>query len=187
MRHHSTGQSFADGLTLRRLSVDDLSNVRYLHSLSFRSLVGLDMAEEDAASMLSQIGSPDYGDRLMGERHILAFAGSELVGSAGWCFNAVGTPEARLVSVFVHPMFVLLGIGRRLVAAIEEDARNLGFDTLHAPTPEHAMGFLRRLGFAAHGGDFQVDLARSVRPKAPRRTPRRHGATRTAARHPAPV
>ncbi len=148
MRQHSRAP-FSDSLVVRRLSVDDLSNVRYLHSLSFRSLLASELDEEDQAGFLAQIASPDYGERLLGERHLLAFCHHELVGTAGWAFSPVGTPEARLVSIFVHPLFTRLGIARHLVGAVEDDARSLGFDALTAPVPEHAARFLRRLGFSA--------------------------------------
>ena len=140
---------FCDSLVLRRLAVDDLSNVRYLHAQSFRCLVASEVDDDDAMAVLAQIASPDYGDHLLAERQILAFYQHELVGTAGWSFAPVGTPEARLVSIFVHPAFTRIGIARRLVAAIEDDARGLGFESLTSPVPEHAARFLRRLGFSA--------------------------------------
>lgn len=159
VRASSRAKSIADGLTYRRLTVDDLSNVRYLHSLACRCLPELVVGETDVEDYCEVIATPEYGDRLLAERHILAFCGHELVGSAGWGFGAVGEPVARLSSVFIHPFFTKLGIGRRLVEAVERDARNLGFECLTAPLPQHAGHFLRSIGFEPEAKDGVIAKA----------------------------
>lgn len=145
------GASIADGLTFRPLTVDDLSDVRYLHTLTCRCLVD-EAGEEDVEDYLRIASAPEYGELLLSERHLLAFCGDMLVGSAGWSCGPDGSPVARLASVFVHPLFKRLGVARRLVEAVERDARSLGFERLEAPLPAHAGHFLRRLGFVATTG-----------------------------------
>lgn len=181
-------KSIADGLVYRPLTVDDLSDVRYLHELTCRCLVD-EAGEDDVEEYLRIVGAPEYGELLLSERHILAFCGDMLVGSAGWS-GADGSSVARLSSVFVHPLFTGLGVARRLVRAVEKDAQGQGFERLQAPLPTHAGHFLRRLGFAAEAGQGVIaraapDLGLSRRLKAakPASAPRRRRALTPAGQH----
>ena len=60
---------------------------------------------------------------------------------------------ARLVGVFISPLYARLGIGRRLVAAVEVQARRAGFTTFTIRAPLGASPFFERVGYevASHG------------------------------------
>ena len=137
----------ASALELRPVSIDDLSNVRYLHASSYRSLVGPTVDPDEADTFLGLVNSPYYADQILAERHFAAWLGRELVGSAGWVLSDDGTRCARLSSVFVQPMFTRCGVGRRLVRHVEGDARDMGVERFHLKATENSVGFWEKLGY----------------------------------------
>ncbi|MFC9816867.1 GNAT family N-acetyltransferase [Streptomyces virginiae] len=48
-----------------------------------------------------------------------------------------------------------LGVGRLLVRAIEAEAARLGLTAVDLGAQTHALGFYERLGYVAHGPEFQ--------------------------------
>ncbi|PWI44542.1 GNAT family N-acetyltransferase [Streptomyces sp. ICBB 8177] len=46
------------------------------------------------------------------------------------------------------------GLGAALVRAVEQEARRLGLDHVYLEAQTHALGFYERLGYAAHGPEF---------------------------------
>ncbi|WP_116211236.1 GNAT family N-acetyltransferase [Streptomyces olivoreticuli] len=46
------------------------------------------------------------------------------------------------------------GLGAILVRAVEEEARQLGLTRVYLEAQTHALGFYERLGYAAHGPEF---------------------------------
>ncbi|MEU4727918.1 GNAT family N-acetyltransferase [Streptomyces sp. NPDC023588] len=76
-----------------------------------------------------------YGDAALGK------TGDPAVGSLG---RLAVTAAARG-----------LGVGAALVRAIEEQALRLGLSAVDLGAQTHALGFYERLGYAAHGPEFQ--------------------------------
>jgi predicted GNAT family N-acyltransferase len=46
------------------------------------------------------------------------------------------------------------GLGAALVRAVEDEARRLGLARVYLEAQTHALGFYERLGYAAHGAEF---------------------------------
>jgi GNAT superfamily N-acetyltransferase len=70
---------------------------------------------------------------------VVAFADADLAGSASLLLEDMpGTPPYApwLASVYVVPAFRRRGIGARMVTRVVEDARALGFSSLHLFTTE---------------------------------------------------
>lgn len=139
----------ASALELRPVTVDDMSNLRYLHTSSYRSLVASTVDGDEAENFLALVNSPYYADQILTERHFAAWLGRELVGSAGWLASDGGTRCARLSSVYVQPMFTRCGIGRRLVRLVEADARDCGVDHFQLKATENSVGFWQKMGYRA--------------------------------------
>ncbi|MGW7462751.1 GNAT family N-acetyltransferase [Streptomyces sp. NPDC054797] len=76
-----------------------------------------------------------YGDAALGK------TGDPAVGSLG---RLAVTAAARG-----------LGVGAALVRAIEEQALRLGLSAVDLGAQTHALGFYERLGYVAHGPEFQ--------------------------------
>jgi putative acetyltransferase len=145
--------TFADGaawkaVAVRRIGLDDHSQVRYLHARAMRSQCGDALSDGELAAFLAFVDSPDYSDLLRAEEVHGAFVDGQLVGTASWLANGDDGETARVASVFVHPMFARIGIGGHLLAAVEARAVQSGFDQLGASATINAVPFFERYGYA---------------------------------------
>lgn len=140
-----------DRLLLRPIVVDDYADIRHLHASALRAgTVGV-MSEPEVAAFVKLVQSAVYPDLLMKEDVFGAWLDGELVGTASWQANAANGHTARVGSIFVrHPRF---GIGRRLLAEVEQRAHHSGFNRIAAGVTANAVPFFERLGYvvASHG------------------------------------
>jgi putative acetyltransferase len=134
-------------LALRRVGLDDHAQVRYLHARSMRALGGDVLSDAELAAFLALVDSPVYSDHLRTEEVHGAFMDGQLVGTASWLANADDGETARIASVFVHPMFTRLGLGGRLLSAVEGRAAQSGFGHLGASATINAVPFFERYGY----------------------------------------
>ena len=119
---------------------------------------------------------------LLGNRAYGAWVGSEMVGVAAWSVGEAKSPTARILAVFVHPLFGGDGIGTRLTEYLEDEARAAGYRALETNATLNAIGFFeklglsgdpaRRLGFAVRASD-----AHRLHAQSQRRPPRLHALT----------
>ena len=134
-------------ITIRRIGIDDHSDVRYLHvkAMTAQSLDALTDAEISA--FVAFVYSPAYSDCLMAEDVYGAYIDSQLIGSASWHVNGDDGRTARISSVFVDPMFGRLGIGARLLAEVEARAAQSGFGQFGISATINAVPFFEKLGY----------------------------------------
>jgi GNAT superfamily N-acetyltransferase len=142
-----SGDPVWKALNIRRLGVDDHSNVRHLHARSMRSQSGDALSDAEIAAFLAYVGSPAYSDSLLAEEAYGAFVDGQLIGTASWHVNGDDGETARIASVFVHPLFARLRIGGRLLAEVEARAVRSGFDQLGTSTTINAVAFFERYGY----------------------------------------
>ena len=109
-------------LEIRALSVDDLSTARYVIATAFTRAAQDHYVAADIDGFADFVRSPHYGDLLLGNRAYGAWVGSEMVGVAAWSIGEGRSPTARLLAVFVHPLFSGNGIGTRLTEFLEVEA-----------------------------------------------------------------
>lgn len=133
----------------RPLRPEDVEAVRVLHCAAWMELAGSSHTPEQMAAHSDLIASPDYGAALLANRMILAWAeNDELLGSAGWCDVPDDPKGARIRKVFVRPECAGTGLGRRLVEAVEAEARAAGRTWFFVRANANAEGFYRRLGYS---------------------------------------
>lgn len=139
------------------VEIDHMSDVRYLHVLSARRLAAGMLSEGEITAFASHLKSEPYSARLaeivQAKRLMAARLGNALAGTAGWIPANDAGAVARLVGVFVSPLYARLGIGRLLVETVEGHARQAGFGVFTIRAPLGASGFFANLGYevASHG------------------------------------
>ncbi|MFA5900009.1 MAG: GNAT family N-acetyltransferase [Hyphomicrobium sp.] len=146
---HVTGghDGLLQSLEIRPLNVDDLSTARYVVSTAFeRGSKGVYSAAETTA-FTSFVRSPHYGDILLGNHAYGAWIGSEMVGVAAWTVSEEKKPTARILALFVHPLFTGQGIGTHLAEYLAQEARAAGYQALEASVMLNATVFFERLGY----------------------------------------
>jgi len=65
-------------------------------------------------------------------------------------FSALDESTSELAYLYVHPVAMGLGLGRRLVETVECEARRLGLRHLNLVGSLNAVGFYRHIGFVAN-------------------------------------
>lgn len=143
----------SNGVAIRPLAIDDMSNVRYIHAQSFRLAGAALYTREEIEDFAAHVQTPGYVDQIRRETLLGGFIGRELVATGGWLPADDGGHVARISSVFVRPMFGGLGIGRLIVTEAESQARRSGFLLFSARVLLNAVGFFEALGYevASHG------------------------------------
>lgn len=132
---------------LRPLTVDDLSTARYIHAASFASAAKGYYAQADIDAFVSFVRSPQYADLLLGNPAVAAWIGTEMVGTAAWSPGKGMSPTARILAVFVRPMFTGAGLGQFLVEHLETEAQASGFRALEVSATLNAVEFFEGLGY----------------------------------------
>ena len=134
-------------IAIRRIGIDDYSDVRYLHIRSMTEQTFGALSDAEVAAFAAFVNSPGYSDYLLAENMYGAFVDGQLVGTAAWQFNGDDGRVARICSVFVHPVFSRLGIGRRVLVEVETRAFRSGFAQLGASATVNAVPFFEKLGY----------------------------------------
>jgi putative acetyltransferase len=147
MRMTSVGAISWDAIAVRRIGMDDHSDVRHLHAKSMTSQSAEALSDAEIAAFVAFVRSVAYSDMLMAEDVHGAFIDRQLIGTAAWHVNGDDGQVARISSVFVHPMFARRGLGRRLLGEVEARACQSGFAQLGTSATANAVPFFERLGY----------------------------------------
>jgi GNAT superfamily N-acetyltransferase len=146
-----------EAVEVGQAAIDEMSSVRHLHASSAKRLAAGMLSESEIAAFVDHIYTDGYSARISdvvaaGRLSTARLAG-ELIGSAGWLAANDSGAVARLIGVFVSPLYARHGIGRLLVAAAEAQARQAGFATFTVRAPLGASAFFEHLGYeaASHG------------------------------------
>ena len=140
--------SMRSQVELRTVGLDGLAEVRHVTALAYRAYAGPFLAEDQVDALVELVRSPEYTDQMLASNCVGAWIDGRLIGCVGWFPAGSSAAGAKLLGVCVDPLFGRLGVGRRLVEAIEIRARRAGFSILTARVPISAAPFFARLGYA---------------------------------------
>jgi putative acetyltransferase len=134
-------------IPIRRIGIDDHAEVRYLHVRSLTEQTFGALSEAEVAAFAAFVNSPAYSDHILAEDMYGAFVDGQLVATAGWQFSGDDGRVARIASVFVHPWFSGLGIGRHVLHAVEARVLQSGFTQLGTSATINAVPFFVKVGY----------------------------------------
>ena len=132
---------------IRALSVDNLSTARYVVTTALARVASEHYSPAQIEAFGEFVRSPHSTDVLLGNRAYGAWVGSEMVGVAAWSVGEAKSPTARILAVFVHPLFGGDGIGTRLTEYLEDEARAAGYRDLETNATLNAIGFFEKLDY----------------------------------------
>jgi GNAT superfamily N-acetyltransferase len=136
---------------VRHLSIDDFAAVRYVHTAAVAALSPSRYAPADVKAFSKFVRSPRYADLLLGNPSYAAWIDNELIGTAAWSPGEAPSPTARILGVFVQPLFAGAGVGRLLVERVESEALATGYRALNLSATLNAEGFFDALGYRVTG------------------------------------
>ena len=151
--HRQDEQARGPNLTHRRAELDDYSTIRHVQASAVRALVDRLLVVAEVANAVRIIYSPDYVSDLIKKNLQVAVLNGDIVGTGAWSPGDDRGLTARLSMLFVTPLFQGIGIGRRLVGALEQDAQEHGFDRYSITTPVSLVSMFETFGYAtaSHG------------------------------------
>ena len=134
-------------LLVRDASPDCWSDVRNLHATALRQLRSPTLDADQVTAFLGNIYSPDYTSTLQSQSLLTAWYDDELVATSGWLPADDSGMSARITAVFVSPLYTRMGVGRRMVRAIERKAGAAGFQSFSARVLPPALPFFEAMGY----------------------------------------
>lgn len=166
-------------LVKRPIGLDDLADVRYLHSSAFKMCGAEHHTEEEINAYLSRINSVEYVRESMNCSLYGLWHNQMLIGTAGWCASGDNRSTARMRKIYIHAFYIGLGLGRMMVDHAEQRATDAGFEQFSVRTSVSAASFFENLGYktSSHGSlntpagpDIPITYLR--KPKIPELKPR---------------
>jgi GNAT superfamily N-acetyltransferase len=139
--------ALAEVLTIRRLGLDDFSDLRHVHATALLAKTAGSLSEAEVRAFVGLVYSPAYSDLLLDQNLYGGWIEGQLVGTAAWSAGPDEGATVRIGSVFVSPLFTQLGIGRQLVVHAEECATQCGFTAFSVCSTTNAVPFFTRLGY----------------------------------------
>lgn len=151
---------FSSPLAIRPLGPEDAEGFLRVH----HAAVHESARDSYAPDVLEAWSGPDitarlaqYHERAREEIRIGAFDGNTLAG-----LGVIAPQKSELRACYVHPDYGRMGVGARIVAALEQIARGMGIETLSLDSSINAEKFYHTLGYeivertsrALEGGGF---------------------------------
>jgi GNAT superfamily N-acetyltransferase len=150
-------------LSLRPLTVDDLSAARYIHTASFAAAAAEFYAPEDIEAFVAFVRSPRYADLLLGNQAVAAWIAEDMVGLGAWSPGEGISATARVLALCVRPMFTGDGIGRHILAHVEQEARAARLHAIEVAATLNSVGFFDSLGFrVVRNGDWGLPKGHEI-------------------------
>lgn len=158
-RDDTTREIDMSHIEIRRAERCDLPDLRALQERSIRVLGQGYYTATQIETFISRVGTMD--EYLVADRtYLVAERDGEIVGCGGWTTRmpsyARTLPDAHLYanrdratvrSVFVEPLAARQGVGRRIMNAVEDRLRRVGFATVELGATVSGNAFYRALGY----------------------------------------
>jgi putative acetyltransferase len=137
---------FTGNLAIRPLGSEDAESFLRVH----HAAVHESAKDSYAPDILDAWASPDikarlekYSDAAKDEIRIGAFDGATMAG-----LGAIAPEKQELRACYVHPDYGRMGVGAKIVAALEQIAKGMGLETLTLDSSINAEKFYQSMGYA---------------------------------------
>jgi GNAT superfamily N-acetyltransferase len=126
----------------RRATQDDLREVAVVHKVSILDLCAAHYSAVELSLWTDALRPDGYAALLTGREFLVAEEEGRVLG-----FGVLDLGQSLINATYVSPEAVRRGIGRRLVEAMEDAARQGGVSRLHLNSTLNAVPFYERLGY----------------------------------------
>lgn len=143
----SSSSPLREHLRIGPVGIDDWSDVRHVHRISFEKLIGPWLEPEHADAFRERIATPEYVDEQNLENLMGLWFDGQLSGTCGWLPGDDTGTVARMTALFVLPVFTRMGFGRLLLRTVEERTAAAGFQSLMLRSTAMSLGFFEAAGY----------------------------------------
>jgi GNAT superfamily N-acetyltransferase len=150
MRHAKEGEIMQNGLRFRLATPLDHADILAFQRAAVARVVS-DHYPPEALAAWYRCPAPRLEAMIWSGRYLLAMKNGRPIAGAGW-EPVPDDPGAGMVrAVFVHPVEAGRGVGRALMARIEEGIFEAGLERAVVPAALDAVPFYQRLGYRLEG------------------------------------
>ena len=148
-------------ISIRRGTEADATAICAVHKASVRGLCGQDYTAEQIEAWVGNRVPADYRAVMRrGEIYFVAISGNRVIGFGSRL-------DCEVSGIYIHPDFARLGVGRAILAALEQHARRARIQYLQLDSSLTAVPFYIVQGYAAikedHGVERQGETIAAVR------------------------
>ncbi len=147
----SPKNEIAQAVTIRPVQPDHLNDVRYIHATAFRSQAHTLYAPEELDAFEAMVRSTAYVDRLMSDTLLGGWLSGQLIATAAWRRAETNPGVSRITALYVRPLFERIGIGSKMLLAIETAAATAGCRLASVRAPISAQSFFENRGYELSG------------------------------------
>jgi GNAT superfamily N-acetyltransferase len=133
-------------LNIRRAQVEDSEGICRTHRASITELCSSHYSPQQIATWAGDRRPQEYERRIREAIVLVAEEPGEVVG-----FSIMSPERDEICALYVHPQHVRRGIGRRLLDALEAEARAAGVSEVVLQSTLNAVPFYARCGFTVLG------------------------------------
>lgn len=129
-------------MKIRRVTKEDLHEVAALHRASILALCAAHYSPVELSLWTDALRPDKYTALLVGREFFVAEEDGRIFG-----FGVLDLSQSLINATYVSPKAVRRGVGRRLVEAMEDVAKEGGVLRLHLNSTLNAVPFYERLGY----------------------------------------
>lgn len=129
-----------------RAQPDDRHGICRVQKAAITILCGTHYTLEEVEAWVGPKQPDDYLQAINDEIVLVAKDGDAIIG-----FGQMTKGDSRISALYVDPRHLRGGIGSRLLAKLEEEARGLGSDIVRLEAPLNAVSFCLSRGFSSLG------------------------------------
>ncbi len=129
-------------IIIRKAKEEDSELIWHVHIRAIRDLCGSHYTQEEIDAWTAVLKPIRYKNAITSGTLLVAVNGEDIVG-----FGNLNRDRGEVEAVYVDPQYVKLGIGIRLLRALERAAQNAGLTSLHLSSSLNAVPFYKRAGY----------------------------------------
>ena len=131
-----------DAITIRRAQQEDCESVLQVHIRAIKEMCIGHYSQEEVNLWSNVLKPGRYIKAIDRGPFFVATDGDAVVG-----FSSLNQERGEVEAVYVAPGYVGLGVGRRLLQALENEARDAGLTSLHLSASLNAVPFYEKAGY----------------------------------------
>lgn len=129
-------------ISIRRATLDDRPAICRVHTRAIRQLCRDSYTPEQIEAWAGLLHPDRYTEVITTREFFVAEGAGSVVG-----FAQLDAASGEVEAVYVDPAFVHAGVGRALLAHLEDVARSRGLESLRLASTLNAVSFYRHAGF----------------------------------------
>lgn len=129
-------------ITIRRAKQEDCESVWHIHIRAIKEICKSHYTQEEIHTWSKVLKLSRYREGIRRGAFFVAVDGNAIVG-----FGNLNQESGEVEALYVDPDYVGLGVGGKILQAIESAAQDSGLTSLHLSSTLNAVRFYERVGF----------------------------------------